>query len=66
MAGRVKPCSGGDCIKVDMAAGSDKVILWSSRAPAGALATLAVDPDEWIKFVKQVKAGEFDHVLPDD
>jgi hypothetical protein len=56
----MKPCSGGDCLLVDLAAGSNKVVLWSSRNPTR---TLPVDLDEWIKFVEQAKAGEWDNVL---
>lgn len=56
----MKPCSGGDCLLVTALAG--KVVLQSTRTTQ----VLSIDPDEWIKFVDQVKAGEWDDVLTDE
>jgi hypothetical protein len=56
----VKSCSGADCLIASFIAG--KVVLQSTRTTQ----TLAVDVDEWVKFVDEVKVGEWDNVLTDE
>jgi hypothetical protein len=51
-------CNFGDCVEVGSAADGTVLVRDSKDAE---LRTLVFTHDEWMAFVKGVKAGEFDH-----
>lgn len=55
-------CSGADCVSVTVYE-DGSVDLYSTRRPRQAV---VIDADEWIKFVEEVRAGEWDHTLRPD
>jgi Domain of unknown function (DUF397) len=49
-------CASGECVEV--ATHNGLVVLRDSKRPGGSV--LVYTPDEWLTFVRGIKAGEFD------
>ncbi len=55
------PCSdANNCVQVGYTDAGEPVTLRSSRRDGQAI---SIDADEWLRFLAQVKAGEFDHTV---
>jgi hypothetical protein len=57
---KMKPCSGGDCIRILPLPCGAKILYSNRRIDLPILA----DADEWAKFVAEIKAGVYDEPEP--